>query len=537
MTGQLNLVMSNGSGLFTLEKGSLSFTSCDVSGLHQLSQVKALASADDGTVWAYIASTSKEDLPALSAGITYSEGYTPNVGHLAVYDGETWRLVEDSTIYNLNENTESKLATCNAADLGAIIPLKDSVVVAKNKTWTGSEWTDGGHGKDKLIQMDGKTYAADSKGVYVYDADNRTWQTLTTEVTAGQYDQLNAANGKLSISANSGNNTSPRYTQMTILSIDSKTTEKVDTTIFGTGGAVYLTINSTGLSYEGVPYYYYSGPIFNNNQDRMTVLCRYEGEGEDAAWIRVKESAFWSDAENPNQFATKVRPASVDVCMNPAVGVTLHGQSYGHTISSSGSLYLETASTTITFDANGGTLNGAESVTGQIYSEIPVSVQTTAARDGYVFSGWSYDTEGKTTWTSNDTVFPAKDITLYAKWIDPSEVDDPLAYHRQSALESLKRQYEKYSKSDYSEENWAKLEQAYQDGIKAINEAPLPTASTSRTISSPNSTRHCRRWARSSLTAQARSTLLSLWTRRRSASAITLTRPSLRWTSTRRPAM
>lgn len=472
VTGQLNLVMSNGSGLFTLEKGSLSFTSCDVSGLHQLSQVKALASADDGTVWAYIASTSKEDLPALSAGITYSEGYTPNVGHLAVYDGETWRLVEDSTIYNLNENTESKLATCNAADLGAIIPLKDSVVVAKNKTWTGSEWTDGGHGKDKLIQMDGKTYAADSKGVYVYDADNRTWQTLTTEVTAGQYDQLNAANGKLSISANSGNSTSPRYTQMTILSIDSKTTEKVDTTIFGTGGAVYLTINSTGLSYEGVPYYYYSGPIFNNNQDRMTVLCRYEGEGEDAAWIRVKESAFWSDAENPNQFATKVRPASVDVCMNPAVGVTLHGQSYGHTISSSGSLYLETASTTITFDANGGTLNGAESVTGQIYSEIPVSVQTTAARDGYVFSGWSYDTEGKTTWTSNDTVFPAKDITLYAKWIDPSEVDDPLAYHRQSALESLKRQYEKYSKSDYSEENWAKLEQAYQDGIKAINEAP-----------------------------------------------------------------
>ena len=141
---------------------------------------------------------------------------------------ETRRRQHD---FNLNENTESKLATCNAADLGAIIPLKDSVVVAKNKTWTGSEWTDGGHGKDKLIQMDGKTYAADSKGVYVYDADNRTWQTLTTEVTAGQYDQLNAANGKLSISANSGNNTSPRYTQMTILSIDSKTTEKVDTTI------------------------------------------------------------------------------------------------------------------------------------------------------------------------------------------------------------------------------------------------------------------------------------------------------------------
>ena len=471
VTGQLNLIMSNGSGLFTLEKGSLSFTSCDVSGLHQLNQVKSLASADDGTVWAYIASKNKSDLPTPSEGYTYSDGFTYTVGYLASYDGETWTLLSDSKIYDFSENEQSKEATCYAANLGAIIPLENGVVVAKNKTWTGSEWTDGGHGKDKLIQMDGKTYAADSNGVYVYDAGNRTWQTLTTEVTAGQYDQLNAANGKLSISANSGNNVSAIYTKMTLLNVADLSVEEVPTTIFGRGGAAYYVINSTGLSYEGVPYYYYSGPIFNNNQDRMTVLCRYEGEGENAAWIRVKESAFWSDAENPNQFATKIQPASIDVCMNPAANVTLHGQSYGHSVSS-GSLYLETASTTITFDPNGGTLNGAESVTGQIYSEIPVSVQTTAARDGYVFSGWSYDTEGKTTWTSNDTVFPAKDITLYAKWIDPSKVDDPLAYHRQSALESLKRQYEKYSKSDYSDANWAKLEQAYQDGIKAINEAP-----------------------------------------------------------------
>ena len=471
VTGQLNLIMSNGSGLFTLEKGSLSFTSCDVSGLHQLNQVKSLASADDGTVWAYIASKNKSDLPTPSEDYTYNDGYTYTVGYLASYDGETWTLLSDSKIYDFSENEQSKEATCYAANLGAIIPLKDGVVVAKNKTWTGSEWTDGGHGKDKLIQMDGKTYAADSNGVYVYDADNRMWQTLTTEVTAGQYDQLNAANGKLSISANSGNNVSAIYTKMTFLNVADLSVEEVPTTIFGKGGAAYYVINSTGLSYEGVPYYYYSGPIFNNNQDRMTVLCRYEGEGEDAAWIRVKESAFWSDAENPNQFATKIQPASIDVCMNPAAGVTLHGQTFGHSVSS-GSLYLETASTTITFDPNGGTLNGAGSVTGQIYSEIPVSVQTTAARDGYVFSGWSYDAEGKTTWTSNDTVFPAKDITLYAKWIDPSEVDDPLAYHRQSALESLKRQYEKYSKSDYSDANWAKLEQAYQDGIKAINEAP-----------------------------------------------------------------
>ena len=468
VTGQLNLIMSNGSGLFTLEKGTLSFTSCDVSGLHQLSQVKSLASVDDGTVWAYIASKNKSDLPTPSEGYTYSDGFTYTVGYLASYDGETWTLLPDSKIYDFSENEQSREATCYADDLGAIIPLKDGVVVAKDKTWTGSEWTDGGHGKDKLIQMDGKTYAADSKGVYVYDAENRTWKTLTTEVTAGQYDVLNAANGKLAISANSGNNVSAIYTKMTLLNVEDLSVEEVSTTIFGQGGAIYHVINGTGLSYEGVPYYYYSGAVFNNNTDRIAVLCRYEN-GE---WINVKESAFWPADENPNQYLVKIRPACIERSMNPVSGVTVHGETYGSGSGSGGALYFETASTTITFDPNGGTLNGAESVTGQIYSEIPVSVQTTAARDGYVFSGWSYDTEGKTTWTSNDTVFPAKDITLYAKWIDPSEVDDPLAYHRQSALESLKRQYEKYSKFDYSEENWAKLEQAYQDGIKAINEAP-----------------------------------------------------------------
>lgn len=468
VTGHLNLVMSNGSGLFTLEKGSLSFTSCDVSGLHQLSQVKSLASADDGTVWAYIASKNKSDLPTPPEGYTYNDGRTFTVGYLASYDGETWTLLQDSKIYDFNVYENSMEASCYAADLGTLIPLENGVVVAKNKTWTGSEWTDGGHGKDKLIQMDGKTYAADGNGAYVYDAENRTWKTLTTEVTAGQYDVLNAANGKLAISANSGNNVSAIYTKMTLLNVEDLSVEEVSTTIFGRGGAAYRVINGTGLSYEGVPYYYYSGAVFNSNTERIAVLCRYEN-GE---WINVKESAFWPADENPNQYLVKVRPACIELSMNPVSGVTVHGETYGSGSGSGGALYFETASTTITFDANGGTLNGAESVTGQIYSEIPVSVQTTAARDGYVFSGWSYDTEGKTTWTSNDTVFPAKDITLYAKWIDPSEVDDPLAYHRQSALESLKRQYEKYSKSDYSEENWAKLEQAYQDGIKAINEAP-----------------------------------------------------------------
>lgn len=95
---------------------------------------------------------------------------------------------------------------------------------------------------------------------------------------------------------------------MTILSIDSKTTEKVDTTIFGTGGAGYLVINSTGLSYDGAPYYYYSGPVYNGNDDRMTVLCRYEGEDENAEWIRVKEAAFWSEDETRISLQQRAAP-------------------------------------------------------------------------------------------------------------------------------------------------------------------------------------------------------------------------------------
>ena len=112
---------------------------------------------------------------------------------------------------------------------------------------------------------------------------------------------------------------------MTLLNVEDLSVEEVSTTIFGQGGAIYHVINGTGLSYEGVPYYYYSGAVFNNNTDRIAVLCRYEN-GE---WINVKESAFWPADENPNQYLVKIRPACIELSMNPVSGVTVHGETYG----------------------------------------------------------------------------------------------------------------------------------------------------------------------------------------------------------------
>ncbi len=40
----------------------------------------------------------------------------------------------------------------------------------------------------------------------------------------------------------------------------------------------------------------------------MTVLCRYEGEDENAEWIRVKEAAFWSEDEKPESVYNKEPP-------------------------------------------------------------------------------------------------------------------------------------------------------------------------------------------------------------------------------------
>ena len=53
---------------------------------------------------------------------------------------------------------------------------------------------------------------------------------------------------------------------------------------------------------------------------------------------------------------------------------------------------------------------------------------------------------------------------------------DPVQNARDSALKALKIAYQQYSRSDYSEENWSKLSQAYQSGTEAIQSAADETA-------------------------------------------------------------
>ena len=162
------------------------------------------------------------------------------------------------------------------------------------------------------------------------------------------------------------------------------------------------------------------------------------------------------------------RPTSISRITAAAEGVTLF---YG----SDGALYLQTADFTITFHSNGG--SEVAPVTGQAWSAVSVPRPT---RDGYTFAGWYYDNDTfEKPWS--ETVIPASNLDLYAKWTKSGSVIDPDKdpYHedRQKALAQLDEALNRMDRKDYSEDNWKTILLEYENGVYAIGVAkPKPVS-------------------------------------------------------------
>lgn len=162
------------------------------------------------------------------------------------------------------------------------------------------------------------------------------------------------------------------------------------------------------------------------------------------------------------------RPTSISRITAAAEGVTLF---YG----SDGALYLQTADFTITFHSNGG--SEVAPVTGQAWSAVSVPRPT---RDGYTFAGWYYD-NGSFEEPWSETVIPASNLDLYAKWTKSGSVIDPDKdpYHedRQKALAQLDEALNRMDRKDYSEDNWKTILLEYENGVYAIGVAkPKPVS-------------------------------------------------------------
>ena len=123
--------------------------------------------------------------------------------------------------------------------------------------------------------------------------------------------------------------------------------------------------------------------------------------------------------------------------------------SYGAYGTDSGTLTLVREST-ITFDANGGSVDGqstkTETTTGTI--RLPAAI-----KDGSTFSGW-YDAKenGNFIGSAGAEYTPSEDITLYAHWDVPSLVLDP-EYTWRAAVNGLTINYTPYVRDSITLEN------------------------------------------------------------------------------------
>lgn len=161
------------------------------------------------------------------------------------------------------------------------------------------------------------------------------------------------------------------------------------------------------------------------------------------------------------------RPAMINRIVSAAEGVTIF-------FGSNGAFYLQSVEYTITFNSNGG--SAVNPIKGVVWSAVDVPIPT---REGYTFSGWYYD---DTTFDSpwSETVIPASNLTLYAKWTAkegggaPGEVDE-YAEDREKALNQLDQSLARMDSKDYSSANWQTVLKEYNNGVYAIGVAkPKP---------------------------------------------------------------
>ena len=82
---------------------------------------------------------------------------------------------------------------------------------------------------------------------------------------------------------------------------------------------------------------------------------------------------------------------------------------------------LERRTYTMTFMRNDGTSEVFHTIRGNYYGDAVTFPLTEPKRDGYIFRGWSTDTEGATELTTNDLV--QSDIVAYAKWSPVTDED------------------------------------------------------------------------------------------------------------------
>jgi uncharacterized repeat protein (TIGR02543 family) len=320
--------------------------------------------------------------------------------------------------------------------------------------WNGSSWTAHGYTFNSIKKVNDTTaYAGSTSGLYKYSGSSwSAFSTLTGTATVLSVAPDSELVVRTGTQANnyqyhrvSASGTATLIDTSGLPDVSSGNNEKIrDIKI--SDGSVYALVNGRLFISIGTSSYY------------GTYIYKQTANG----WEYCEAPEFFDeiDLANPDEFDTQSRMDGVCDVFEIAPGTTLLSGYYG-------AYYLWYGNTTVTFEPN----NGGDTVirTGKIGS--PVTLPETPALDGQIFTGWYYTNNPNDTTAFDTSAFPAKNLTVYARWSPEGGVTDPFASQREAALSALDAEKSKYNSSDYEASEWELLVAAYEAGIANIGSA------------------------------------------------------------------
>ena len=355
-----------------------------------------------------------------------------------------------------------------------IVVVDSDDVWAGQYHWNGSKWETADITIDSAVRLDNNhVYAATRDALYRYENESGEWKQLTTD-TAGYTLRGGNRSGQLILTKKRnpyGGNYPIDVKLVTGANTDSVTVRDLPTVTTNLLGSMYtnegvkdnIEVNQSAAGFQ------LQGAGVMPDGSVYLMISRQYVNYLGGSYLFTLNNDTWTLANVPDfsdprdEVGVKYRPNGVTMILDLADNVTLF-------TGLSGSNYLYKAQQTVRFDSMGG--SAVEAYTGDVWSVVPLSAPT---KQGAKFLGWYLNADCTEAW--NEPMVRAKELTVYAKWSDSAE--DKYKEDRDKALAQLKLALERMDRNDYTAENWAKVEQEYENGRQMIAIAdPQPVNSS-----------------------------------------------------------
>ncbi len=436
-TGELRLYFAVSGGVMELDGAqSLKYMDGMLFGYNDGEQSAGYPFAIGGTDQDHLAALVKTSSGSFYTGITV--GYS-------IYEcvNGTWSMVEGSALDDSYSQMFQVSRPCG------LVMSKNDIWIC-DRHWNGASWTDNGFDFNSFWKENNSSaYAGSADGLYHYDGTS--WTPVEGVSGLVRIDSADRNCGKVTLVSAAEKLITVENGAATVSTVPNK-----DGIVSGNPDSsfLYVGIDENGELYGIVPARLYQ------NEGTSGYTGTYLYKLTDGSWVNQTVSAF-NDPHEDDDPNSKLRADGVDRVFNPCEGVSLF-------VGASGAIYGKYGDATITFETNGGST--VAPITQTIHSAvIPPSAPE---KEGYTFIGWymlaDFLQNGPAfVWS----VMPAKNVTLYAKWVENSAGGDVFATERNNAFNSLDAAFNRLTESEYTGEVWGQITSAYEAGAAAIRAA------------------------------------------------------------------